>query len=150
MEKKYDNILTVILVIAIAATLVLTGFWIYDTYTKNKVDNDALAAIEEFNNQIAQNQQNTIEEPEENIEDIFRLNEADFDTVTVANERQKNCIGKSLESIESAISSLKIGEMLDAVNILIDEAEQSLLQLTGEKVTDAVVDEVFSRFCVGK
>ena len=65
MEKKYDNILTVILVIAIAATLVLTGFWIYDTYTKNKVDNDALAAIEEFNNQIAQNQQNTIEEPEE-------------------------------------------------------------------------------------
>ena len=65
MEKKYDNILTVILVIAIAATLVLTGFWIYDTSTKNKVDNDALAAIEEFNNQIAQNQQNTIEEPEE-------------------------------------------------------------------------------------
>ncbi len=40
--------------------------------------------------------------------------------------------------------------MLDAVNILVDEAEQSLLQLTGEKVTDAVVDEVFSRFCVGK
>lgn len=65
MEKKYDNILTVILVIAIAATLVLTGFWIYDTYTKNKVDKDALAAIEEFNNQISQNQQNTIEEPEE-------------------------------------------------------------------------------------
>ena len=91
-----------------------------------------------------------VEELHRNIEDIFRLNEADFDTVTVANERQKNCIGKSLESIESAISSLKIGEMLDAVNILIDEAEQSLLQLTGEKVTDAVVDEVFSRFCVGK
>ena len=69
---------------------------------------------------------------------------------TGVEERQKNCIDKSLESIESAISSLEIGEMLDAVNILIDEAEQSLLQLTGEKVTDAVVDEVFSRFCVGK
>lgn len=67
MEKKYDNILTVILVIAIAATLILTGFWIYDTYTKNKVDKDALAAIEEFNNQIAQNQQNIIEEPEEDL-----------------------------------------------------------------------------------
>ena len=40
--------------------------------------------------------------------------------------------------------------MLDALNITLDEAEQSLLQLTGEKVTDAVVDEVFSRFCVGK
>lgn len=75
MEKKYDNILTVILVIAIVATLVLTGFWIYDTYTKNKVDNDALAAIEEFNNQIAQNQQNTIEEPEEPTEEPTQTEE---------------------------------------------------------------------------
>ena len=75
MEKKYDNILTVILVIAIAATLVLTGFWIYDTYTKNKVDNDALAAIEEFNNQIAQNQQNTLEEPEEPTEEPTQTEE---------------------------------------------------------------------------
>lgn len=75
MEKKYDNILTVILVIAIAATLVLTGFWIYDTYTKNKVGNDALAAIEEFNNQIAQNQQNTIEEPEEPTEEPTQTEE---------------------------------------------------------------------------
>ena len=43
-----------------------------------------------------------------------------------------------------------IGEILDAVNVLIDEAEQAILSLTGEKITDAVVDEVFSRFCVGK
>ena len=84
------------------------------------------------------------------IQTIFKLNEADFDTATAANERQKKCIDKALEGIESAISSLEIGEMLDAVNILVDEAEQSLLMITGEKVTDAVVDEVFSRFCVGK
>ncbi len=91
-----------------------------------------------------------VEELYNRIQAIFKLDEADFDTATAANERQKLCIDKALEGIESAISSLEIGEMLDAVNILIDEAEQSLLMLTGEKVTDAVVDEVFSRFCVGK
>ena len=91
-----------------------------------------------------------VEELHRHIEEIFNLNEADFDTATAANERQKKCIDKALEGIENAISSLEIGEMLDAVNVLIDEAEQSLLQLTGKKVTDAVVDEVFSRFCVGK
>ena len=91
-----------------------------------------------------------VEQLHDCIEEIFKLNEADFGTATAANERQKKCIDKALEGIESAISSLEIGEMLDAVNILLDEAEQSLLQLTGEKVTDAVVDEVFSRFCVGK
>lgn len=91
-----------------------------------------------------------VEELHDCIEEIFKLGEADFGMATAANERQKKCIDKALEGIESAISSLEIGEMLDAVNILLDEAEQSLLQLTGEKVTDAVVDEVFSRFCVGK
>lgn len=91
-----------------------------------------------------------IEQLQSAIEEILSLNEADFDTATAANERQKKCIDTALEGIESAISSLEIGEMLDAVNVLLDEAEQSLLMLTGEKVTDAVVDEVFSRFCVGK
>ena len=40
--------------------------------------------------------------------------------------------------------------MLDAINVVIDEAEQHLLELTGERITEAVVNEVFSRFCVGK
>ena len=59
-------------------------------------------------------------------------------------------VDSALRSIDEAISALEIGEMLDAVNVIIDEAEQSILSLTGEKITDAVVDEVFSRFCVGK
>mgnify|MGYP004646543335 FL=1 len=55
-----------------------------------------------------------------------------------------------LENVEKAVEAIECGEMLDAVNVLIDYAEQSLLELIGEKITDAVVDEVFSRFCVGK
>ena len=55
-----------------------------------------------------------------------------------------------LENVEKAVEAIECGEMLDAVNGLIDYAEQSLLELIGEKITDAVVDEVFSRFCVGK
>ena len=39
---------------------------------------------------------------------------------------------------------------LDAVNISIEDAIDALLQLTGESVSDVVVDEVFSKFCVGK
>ena len=40
--------------------------------------------------------------------------------------------------------------MSEAVNILIDEAENYLLELTGERASEAVVNEVFSHFCVGK
>lgn len=84
------------------------------------------------------------------IEDIFHINETTFSAPSVANERQKKCIDSALSCVESAISALENGELLDAVNVLIDEAEQYLLSLTGKKITDAVVDEVFSRFCVGK
>lgn len=84
------------------------------------------------------------------IENIFSINEATVNTVSAANERQKRCIDSALECINGSISALDSGEMLDAVNVLIDEAEQHLLALTGERVTNAVVDNVFSRFCVGK
>lgn len=91
-----------------------------------------------------------IEKLQSAIEAIFEINENSFSSVAVVNERQKKCIDSALVCVESAVSAIENGELLDAVNVLIDEAEQYLLSLTGEKVTDAVVDEVFSRFCVGK
>ena len=84
------------------------------------------------------------------IEKIFSINEMSLSSVTAANERQKNCIEKAIYSLNQGILALENGEFLDAINVLIDEAEQHLLELTGEKVTEAVVDEVFSKFCVGK
>lgn len=91
-----------------------------------------------------------IEKLQTAIEKIFEINENSFMSVAVVNERQKKCIDSALICVEAAVSALENGELLDAVNVLIDEAEQYLLSLTGKKVTDAVVDEVFSRFCVGK
>lgn len=66
MGKKYNSILTIILIISIIAIIILLGFWIYDTYTKNKIEKDALTAIEEFNNQIiVQENTNIVEENQE-------------------------------------------------------------------------------------
>lgn len=99
---------------------------------------------------LSAKENNGIDALQEALESEFSLNEIDFDNTTAANERQKSCIDRALSSVKSSIEVIKCGEMLDAVTVLIDEAEQNLLELTGEKVTDAVVDEVFSRFCVGK
>ena len=99
---------------------------------------------------ISAKENSGVEALEKEINDIFSINEHTFDNVSAANERQKRCIDNALSSLDEAVSALESGEFLDAVNVLIDEAEQSILSLTGEKITDAVVDEVFSRFCVGK
>ena len=41
-------------------------------------------------------------------------------------------------------------EELDAVSVCVDDALSALCRLTGEDASDAVVEEVFSTFCVGK
>lgn len=99
---------------------------------------------------LSAKQSDGIDRLENEIEQLFSISPDDFSDVTATNERQKSCIDECLSYIDSAVNSLRNGEFLDAVTVLIDSAEQSLLELTGEKVTDNVVDEVFSRFCVGK
>ena len=91
-----------------------------------------------------------IEKLRDEIENIFSINETTVNSVCAANERQKSCIESALLCVDNSIDAINSGELLDAVNVLIDEAEQNLLELTGERITNAVVDNVFSRFCVGK
>ena len=68
----------------------------------------------------------------------------------IANERQRTCLETAIEAVQEALEALTMGFAFDAVTVSLDAAADALLQLTGEKVTDKVVDTVFQRFCVGK
>ncbi len=72
------------------------------------------------------------------------------DRAVLQSERQRACAYRAKESVREAIETMEKGFTLDAVGICADEALEALLELTGERVTEAVADEVFSRFCVGK
>ena len=49
-----------------------------------------------------------------------------------------------------AVAALEGGMTYDAVNVSIDAAADALLSLTGARATQAVVDRIFEKFCVGK
>lgn len=68
----------------------------------------------------------------------------------IANIRQKSCCQRALEALIEAKNALKMGMTMDAVNVSVDHAIEHLLDLTGEKAQEAVVNQVFSSFCVGK
>lgn len=72
------------------------------------------------------------------------------DEPMLANERQRIGAARCLESVNAAIAALSSGLAEDAAAVCIDEALSAVLELTGERVSDTVVAEVFSRFCVGK
>jgi len=83
-------------------------------------------------------------------ETLLCTKELDPTAAMLTTERQRQSASRARDAVQQTIDDLQTGMTLDAVNISIDDAIDALLELTGEKVSDAVVDEVFARFCVGK
>ncbi len=118
---------------------------------KSKVaDSDYLKKHFKYMIEISAKNSSGIDGLEECLEKMFINEEIQADNGIIANERQKICLESALSEISNALEILKNGESLDAVTVVIDEALAHLLKLTGESVTESVVNEVFSRFCVGK
>ena len=78
------------------------------------------------------------------------LSKLDLSSGFIANERQRICIQEALEYINQALTALKTGVTFDAVGIMCESALERLYELSGENVSEAVIDQVFARFCVGK
>ncbi len=76
----------------------------------------------------------------------------DFDPCSgiLTTERQRIAAQNALNSLEEAQNTLFTGFSFDAVTVCVEDAIDKLLELTGENVSDAVVDDVFHSFCVGK
>ena len=84
------------------------------------------------------------------IEKITGTASFDPSVATLATERQRDCAVKALDAINEAINALEIGMTLDAVTVSIEDAVQSILEITGERAGEVIVHSVFSKFCVGK
>ena len=87
---------------------------------------------------------------EEAIGKALGAQELDLSLAVLVSERQRDAAVRALSALEEAARTLAEGFTLDAVHIWIEEAAACLMELTGERVTDAVVEQVFARFCVGK
>lgn len=68
----------------------------------------------------------------------------------LANERQRNAVLNAEKALNEAKEALNMGMTFDAVTVSIEEAIENILELTGERVSEVVVDNVFHNFCVGK
>lgn len=68
----------------------------------------------------------------------------------LATERQRDCTRRCLQNVREALDALDAGMTLDAVSVCVEAAVSAVLEMTGERVTETVVDDIFARFCVGK
>ncbi|MDF2530683.1 MAG: tRNA modification GTPase TrmE [Clostridia bacterium] len=68
----------------------------------------------------------------------------------VTNIRHKDLLDKALDSIRKAIEELEDGVPVDLLSVDIKEAWGRLGQITGDVVEEDIINEIFSKFCIGK
>ena len=87
----------------------------------------------------------------ERITDMFNLNEINLDNdIVITNERHKNLISKAIENLNKAENILKDGMPVDIIAISLKDVLESLGSITGEEAGEEIINEIFSRFCLGK
>ena len=92
-----------------------------------------------------------IEEIYREIERRFRLDEiqVDYDTV-ITNVRHKQIIVQAIEETRKALLANEEGMPIDMVGLSIKAILEALGQITGETVSEEIINEIFAKFCLGK
>ncbi|MEG1849475.1 MAG: tRNA uridine-5-carboxymethylaminomethyl(34) synthesis GTPase MnmE [Oscillospiraceae bacterium] len=72
------------------------------------------------------------------------------DACLIASARQHDCLCRAAAALDAATAALETGITLDAVGVLLEDAVAPLAELTGRTASEAVLEQVFSKFCVGK
>jgi tRNA modification GTPase len=68
----------------------------------------------------------------------------------LTNQRQLGCMERARDAFEFALRSATTGTPMDILAIDLKAAYAALGEITGETVGDTIIDEIFSRFCLGK
>lgn len=91
-----------------------------------------------------------IDKLEDMISKLFTIGKVKSDGVYLANERQRDSLLRAGASLECAQNGLRAGMPYDLLYIDLEDALTALGEVTGETVSEEIIDRVFDKFCVGK
>ena len=73
-----------------------------------------------------------------------------IDTDYTTNKRQQTCLLRAKESLENVINTSTESDLADLYAIDLKAAILARDEITGEVLTDDILDNIFSNFCIGK
>ena len=86
----------------------------------------------------------------ETISKMFSLNEINLDNeIVITNLRHKNLISKALINVKKSEEAIEQNMPVDIIAIFIKDILEDLGNITGDVVTDDIINEIFSKFCLG-
>lgn len=78
------------------------------------------------------------------------LNQNTMETEFVTNQRQEECLKNSKNALINALIATQNNELQDLISIDIKSALMALDEITGEVITDEILENIFEHFCIGK
>ena len=122
-----------------------------DLESKINENNDKLKGVSDYIIKISALNNIGIEDLYEKISELFNLNEINLDNeVVITNVRHKNLISKSIENLKKTKETIQNNMPLDIIAIFIKDILEDLANITGEMVSEDIINEIFSKFCLGK
>lgn len=124
----------------------------------NKIDLDEnnvdMEKVKEINKPIVQISTKTregIENLYKEIENIVETKEISSDNeIIVTNTRHKSLIIKAMDSVDKSLETIENKMPIDIIVVYVKDILENLGEITGETVTEDIIKEIFSKFCLGK
>ena len=92
-----------------------------------------------------------IDELYNKISKLFELNEINLDNdIVITNVRHKNLISKALNETKNAKEAIENNLPIDIIAIYIKNILEDLGNITGDAISEDIINEIFSKFCLGK
>ncbi len=120
--------------------------------TDKKLDEDKnIACLNKKTIKISTKTGKGIETLYEAISKMFDYNEIENgEEIIITNIRHKNQIHLAIENIDKAIATLNDKMPVDIIAIYIKQILEELSKITGDNVSEDIINEIFSKFCLGK
>lgn len=130
------------------AIILLNKIDLKDNKLKN---NEQILSLNKPVIEISAQKRDGIEELYNQMINIFKINEINTENSTIiTNVRHKNAIVCAEENLNKIKEVLNNGMPTDIVSIYLKNAIEELNKITGENVTEDIINEIFSKFCLGK
>lgn len=117
----------------------------------NKIDLDNKLKVEDNNIiKISVKENIGIDKLKNRIVEMFNLEDIETKDLTyLSNARSISLLKKSLSKVEECIKNIETSP-IDIIEMDLKDAWNILGEIIGETYTDELIDEIFSRFCLGK
>ena len=122
-----------------------------DVKNSNLENNDKIKSLNKPVVKISAKNNEGIEELYNTILNMFEINEIEIsDGNVITNIRHKNQITKAISALDGALNTIESKMPVDILAIYLKQTLEEISSITGDNVSQDIIDEIFAKFCLGK